>query len=327
MRKFLPWVIVPLGFALLIWVPFFQALDWRGLDPFLPAARVHPDIVVLAVDNRSITELGRWPWDRDRYAELLKVLEGVHPRALGIDIMFSEESDPAKDAAFARALGAASFPVVLPVELGHVHVPRAVDGLARSLPGVQMVGGTAYPSFVAALAQSLGADRSDYGAGAMMAYAGPAGTIPTYSVTDVLNGRLPSDVLQESIILVGATASDLHDTVAVPVGSGLMSGVEWHATVLSNMLLRSAHRALPAWIEFVLGLLMGLGSVASAARSRATVRRAYLRRFCNPRMRIFSVRSAQSSRSSSAIFATSRRSVKRMIRIFFRNCCRSISPR
>lgn len=282
MRKLVPWLAVPVCFALLAWVPLFEALDWRGLDPLVPAAQTHPDIVVLAVDNRSITELGRWPWSRDRYADLFTVLKRAKPRAIGIDIMFSETSGASDDAAFARALSAAAFPVILPVEetvlndgtrrpllpleafrdaatLGHVHVPRAPGGLARLFPVAQDVGGTAYPAFAAALATSLGADDgSNAVEGNMIAFAGPAGTVPTYSVTDVLSGRVPPEALRDAIVLLGATASDLHDTVNVPIDDGLMSGVEWHATVLSNMLLRSALIPVPRWLTFAVSLVLGL---------------------------------------------------------------------
>lgn len=282
MYKLLPWLAAPLCFALVAWVPFFEALDWRGLDPLVPEAGTHPDIVVLAVDNRSITELGRWPWSRDRYADLFAVLKDAKPRAIGIDIMFSETSSAAEDAAFARALSTAEFPVVLPVEetvlndgtrrpllpleafrgaveLGHVHVPPDPGGLARFFPATQTVGGAEYPAFAAALATSLGADDgSNAVEGKIIAFAGPAGTVPTYSVTDVLSGRVPDDVLRDAIVLLGATASDLHDTVNVPVGDGLMSGVEWHATVLSNMLLRSALTSVPRWVTFAVSLALAL---------------------------------------------------------------------
>ena len=45
------------------------------------------DIVIIAVDDRSLQQLGGWPLQRSRYTELLQRLEDpqVRPKALGLD--------------------------------------------------------------------------------------------------------------------------------------------------------------------------------------------------------------------------------------------------
>ena len=50
----------------------------------------HPDIVVIAVDDRSITSIGRWPWRRALHAQLVDVVTAQNPKAIGLDILFSE---------------------------------------------------------------------------------------------------------------------------------------------------------------------------------------------------------------------------------------------
>jgi len=74
-----------------------------------------PHIVVVAIDDRSIQELGIFPWDRSIYASLLATMNepGFEPKAIGFDIVFSDPSNEDSDAAFAEAL--ASYPnVILP---------------------------------------------------------------------------------------------------------------------------------------------------------------------------------------------------------------------
>jgi adenylate cyclase len=76
-----------------------------------------PRIVVVAIDEDSLSQLGRFPWDRAVYAPLLANMnqEGNIPSSIAFDIIFSEASDnPDSDMAFAEAL--AQYPnVILPV--------------------------------------------------------------------------------------------------------------------------------------------------------------------------------------------------------------------
>ena len=48
-------------------------------------------IVIIDVDDRSLAELGRWPWRRDLMAEIVDKLFAKHGvRALGFDMVFAE---------------------------------------------------------------------------------------------------------------------------------------------------------------------------------------------------------------------------------------------
>ena len=59
-------------------------------------------IVVIAIDEESRQQYGRFPWDRDRYTDLLKTLAPVQPAVVSFDILFPDESD--QDDAFATAI-------------------------------------------------------------------------------------------------------------------------------------------------------------------------------------------------------------------------------
>jgi len=118
----------------------------------------HPDIVIVAIDDRSIAAIGRWPWRRALHAELIARVSAQDPRAIGVDVLFSEEEldYPEDDVLLADAM-ARSGRVVLPMlqrshgsanhmadlplpalaqaaaRLGHVHVAPDTDGVVRSL--------------------------------------------------------------------------------------------------------------------------------------------------------------------------------------------------
>ncbi|MEK6679124.1 MAG: adenylate/guanylate cyclase domain-containing protein [Nitrospirota bacterium] len=62
------------------------------------------DIVIIKVDEKSIKEIGRWPWKRDVMARLVNNISKERPRAVGLDIMFSEREGKKTDKALAAAI-------------------------------------------------------------------------------------------------------------------------------------------------------------------------------------------------------------------------------
>lgn len=79
-----------------------------------PGAGPMPDIVIIAIDDESLSRLGAWPWPRSYYSRLLGILAKEKARAIGIDILMPEVStDPVADQALAVAAalaGRAVFP-------------------------------------------------------------------------------------------------------------------------------------------------------------------------------------------------------------------------
>lgn len=72
------------------------------------------DIVVLGIDDESLDEFGRWPWDRTVYSETLNLLKQGNAAAIGIDIIFTEHSEVQSDQAFSESIKNAGN-VVIPV--------------------------------------------------------------------------------------------------------------------------------------------------------------------------------------------------------------------
>ena len=73
------------------------------------------DSIIVAIDDASLQALGRWPWPRQRHAELIDVLRQAGTQAVGYNVLFSESSaDPADDERLAAAI-AAHGQIVLPV--------------------------------------------------------------------------------------------------------------------------------------------------------------------------------------------------------------------
>jgi adenylate cyclase len=70
-----------------------SSLETRTLDARFHLRGVVPpggEVVLVLIDDRSIAELGRWPWSRGRFAELLGRLREAGARAVALDLLFTE---------------------------------------------------------------------------------------------------------------------------------------------------------------------------------------------------------------------------------------------
>lgn len=71
----------------------FQSLDSRIRDlyfNFRGPEQASKDIVIVDIDERSIKELGQWPWERDKFARILTHLSNYGAGIIGLDIVFAE---------------------------------------------------------------------------------------------------------------------------------------------------------------------------------------------------------------------------------------------
>ncbi len=98
------YILIALGSIFISTFLYFSRLDLlNSIDLKLRDVRfrlrgqIEPDsrVMIVAIDAKSIDELGRWPWDRKVMAELINNLKEA--RAVALDIVFSEPSSPESD--------------------------------------------------------------------------------------------------------------------------------------------------------------------------------------------------------------------------------------
>jgi len=115
-KKSLLFILIGVVAALTVFIayrispPFIQHLDNKLKDSrFLLRGSVKPSakVVVVAIDNKSIKELGRWPWSRNRIAELVETLAGYGVKVTALDIVFSEPEGKGSDRSLAESVGTA----------------------------------------------------------------------------------------------------------------------------------------------------------------------------------------------------------------------------
>ena len=132
------------------------ARDWlltlRGPLP------VPGDIAIVAIDEKSVQRFGRFPWSRQVIARTLDTLAAAQPKAVALDILFSDPTNTEDDEALARSIGRAGNVAVaaqlidspasggpsqwlMPLPaiahaaagVGHVNVQTEADGVPRQI--------------------------------------------------------------------------------------------------------------------------------------------------------------------------------------------------
>lgn len=70
------------------------------------------DVVVVAIDEKSVKQYGRWPWPRAVQAELIAGLKRLGASVIALDIIYLRPQDPVQDAALAQSLSLPGAPVI-----------------------------------------------------------------------------------------------------------------------------------------------------------------------------------------------------------------------
>ncbi len=107
-------------------------LRFRDLRGAIPPSK---DIAIVAIDDKSIAELGRFPWTRIQYIPLLEQLSAAGTKVVLLDAFFSEREKSSVDRAFAAAIRKAGN-VVLAVPFDFDKELR-VTGSTHSLPEIE----------------------------------------------------------------------------------------------------------------------------------------------------------------------------------------------
>ncbi|MBN8792308.1 MAG: CHASE2 domain-containing protein [Stenotrophomonas nitritireducens] len=236
----------------------FWQQDEHVYDQLVGGWDYTPDdsLAIVAIDERSLQQLGQWPWPRGTHARLLDRLHEAGARRVALDLMFPEpdRKDATQDEELAAAIkrsGNVVLPVLaasasdaavpeelLPVPvlasaartLAHTDIEVDGDGVARGLYLKAGVGSAYWPALGLALS---GKDGPVPGLGdpapetaspyqwrrdnyVRLRYAGRPGTFPQVSYIDVLEGRLPPGLLRDRRVIVGMTASGIAPRLLTP---------------------------------------------------------------------------------------------------------------
>jgi adenylate cyclase len=74
-------------------IPFIEFMELKAMDLRMVSrgqVATGGETVIVAIDEKSLSELGRWPWSRKKIAELVDKLKAYGAKAVGFDIVFAE---------------------------------------------------------------------------------------------------------------------------------------------------------------------------------------------------------------------------------------------
>ena len=85
-------VVVLAVLALSIFSDFFGTLERRYYDFASTSTSRQPSdrIAIIAIDDQSIANIGRWPWPRDVHAKLIDMLAAANAKTIAYTVFFFE---------------------------------------------------------------------------------------------------------------------------------------------------------------------------------------------------------------------------------------------
>ncbi len=244
--------------------PFVGAIENRIADLRLATLSApeppHPDIIVVTVTEDTLATLPyRSPLDRRFLAGVLRTLEDGGVRAIGLDILFDQPTDPENDGELRAVLRNMKIPVVAAwadsgdqlterqagflgaylegIAKGRVNLYFSPsDGVVRRIFSYHFQSGGRIKDFASTLAEALGADVPFRSVRRLAYRPGAEGGSPPFKSFPAHTVKfLPKPWLAGKIVLIG---SDLphSDRFRTPMEDGTVSGIFIFAHALAQLL-------------------------------------------------------------------------------------------
>ncbi|MDF2615040.1 MAG: adenylate/guanylate cyclase protein [Clostridia bacterium] len=259
------------------------------------------DIIIVGIDEATVQQLGRLSdWPRDVYAKVINKMTEGKASVIGIDVLFTDTSDPESDQALVQAVGSAgnvvvpsfgklvfqTFDGVYAEEINrpfndlanvcihaHINTIPDSDGVVRKTINqissekgiINSFGIEIYKQYVKAQGIPSKAENfrkyEDIKKSSYFDYAGGPGTFSTISFAEVLADDFPVEYFENAIVLIGPATEGMMDAYHTPVSKNQATyGVEIWANVIQNLINGTNKRKEPA-----IDLLAIIGISLSAA--------------------------------------------------------------
>ena len=253
-------LLISIILSIIFSLGFFHSWQLKLSDKLYSEKEPLNNILIIAIDDKSLQEIGRWPWPREKFIEILGLLK--ESKVIGLDISFFESYNKDVDKEFGnkiRNLGNVIIPVEYTefefinnklygkellkpikelenIDLGFVNIFKDEDGVTRTAP-LYINGKESYKSFSLKIAEKYRVKELNYNDEELIInFIGKPGKFNTISFVDVLNKKQEFN-FKDKIILIGSTSPDLHDEAVVSTSYGkAMSGVEIHANIIQTLL-------------------------------------------------------------------------------------------
>ena len=285
--KLLLWVaIAGLIFGLIGFGELPEDVLRAGRNSLHPT-RASGDIVFVSIDDRSLREVGRWPWPRRYHAALTEKLVAAGANRIFFDVIFENRSSPADDAMLANAIersGRVTLPVRLrsgpdadpksdsaapnstPLDLfsrhsrlGTISVRYNYQNAVWHLPYAVRVKDQMIPSYAASLARRRKLTEQEF----TPDYSIDPSTIPTVSAADVFNKGFQANQVRGKDVVIGTNSEAVGDQYFIP-GVGKMGGA--YVQIIGAETLKAGTPVSFGWIPAFL-LALGIATLAALRKN------------------------------------------------------------
>lgn len=261
---------------------FFQDITKRIAARFWASSA---KLVILAIDNETLEEVDqRWPWSRKKFAELVKQLTAHQPEIILFDIVFQQPDEESDDAEFERAIRTAKNVALVSFidevrtasgkQLkqykslkrfrdaaycdGYIKTILSVDGKTRMFSLADESSDEISCLVKLALKQKYIKNHSELPECGHIILARKGSGIQFVSASDLFNNVAKTGWLKDKIVIVGTTASVLHDFH--DTSYGMISGPEVLAasldTVINDRVASSTDGFMARAVLVLAGLLL-----------------------------------------------------------------------
>ena len=246
-------IVLITSFLLSFFISKSLFFSWRNkfIDFLQTSKNPSGEILIIAIDEQSINNIGQWPWPRSVFGNVLGKLKSA--KAIGIDVNFKEQSGQgsADDYFFAEKIKELGSKIVLSSEIqpdggingpidilklnsiqGFTNVEVDQDGIVRNI-SIKNKNETSFSLKLRDLYKPTSKLEHEESR-VKIDYLGSDGTFSNVSFKDVLDGKIPDNFIKDKIIIIGATAPDLHDFHQTPFG--IISGSEVQANAVQTLI-------------------------------------------------------------------------------------------
>ena len=299
LKTILP-VFILIVFAIIQFFGVIPALDSFIYDNLLVSSRTPAEnIIIVGMDERSINEIGTWPWPRFYVADAISKLVEMDAAAIGASILYDQHSNEEYDMALVeaanqtdrlvlggmallgeetRSAGFIAEDYVLPFdELSNAAVVgflnaetdeadgvmrRALTSLSYGDVSIHSLPYETYRTYCRVMGIGVNDIPLDRLGQFPINYVSKPGGFTVLSLWGVINDEYNPLMFKDAIVLIGPYAQGIGSgNYPTPLDrSAPMYGVEINANIIQNMLEGRFKQDSPWWLD--LSVLIVLGMIA-----------------------------------------------------------------
>jgi len=284
--KLLLWVAVAgLVFGL---IGFGQIAEdvLRASRNSLHSHRASGDIVFVKIDDESLRDVGRWPWPRRDFGQMVDALSSAGAKRIFFDLTFYGPTNAADDEALAEAIkrskrvyiavrtragtdrdtpyAQSTLPEIARyAHLGNISAHYNYQSAIWELPYAVSNNGMALPSYAVLLANRSGPVNRTF----MVDYSIDPNSVPSISASRLFRAGFDDKLVRGKDVVVAWDSENLGDQDFIP-GNGKMAGA--YVQILGAETLKHGTPIYLGWIPL---FLLALGIAAAAVRQRPSAHR------------------------------------------------------